>query len=282
MSGIVVPAPKVDEPLTTAEQYRAMRAVTGATHIRINVPIGCDVSARFEPILAAGLDILPLFDLPKQPSPSRYGGWIHEVLSLDWGITDVEFGNEPHVGPDTHYSPEDYALHVIAAEESLPVEGYRIWIAGEVMDCAHGRLLDYHQRIRNLVPRTAYYGVAIHPYRDPKPWWWSRYRLSGGETMNARSAEVWPGGRLAEWLVSQDAIGGLDVPLLVTEVGWRLSDKCSEQDQADNLRGEIAFWRTIPTCHGVCVYTAQGNDKSHGIFQPDWVTPRLAAKGLFT
>jgi len=293
--GLVVPAPDPQEPTPTVAQYHAAREVTEANTIRISMPVNAPLS-RIDDVLDAGLSPLILFgDKGRVLKPVEYGGWAEHVMRhcltrcqspLDrrwagqweprWG---VEPKNEPAGDVDQQYEPEDLHLLLLTAIDAVKHHGPPgtwTWLPGEIMDCSHGTLKDYGRRMVRLMgalpPKV---GWAFHPYRDPRPWWWSRFGRRGGSWIACDLNER----RLIEWLAMQRAIG-LDVPIIVTEVGWRLCEDVDEQQQRDNLRGEVAFWRTVPTCRGVCVYCAQGPDDSHGIFTPD-MTPRAAAKGLF-
>lgn len=248
-----------------------MRDVTAATHLRVNWQPGC--GDRLHLLREWGWELVVVLDLPPDGVPpfATYGLWAEELFDLHPWIRDIEGGNEPLVGPGVHYSPSDYGLLATAAGRVLHRHA-RFWLAGEVWDVVRGQERAYHRIVQRIVPSVWYHGVAVHPYRDPRPWDWA----ARGRT------------RPQEWDAIRDAVGGR--PLLVSEVGWALGQRwrpwsrpVDEQMQAEYLRGEVAFLEHAPDCEGVCVYAFIGDPPAspHGLMRgTDW-SPRPAAVDLF-
>lgn len=288
INGLVLPLPSPTDVPPTVEQLRLAREWTRANGMRLSMPVGAPLS-RIEAVLEAGYSqVLLLFgEKGRKVGPVELGGWVEHVMRYcrsypDYFLHSIELHaegpNEPSGNVDQRYEPEELHPLLLAMRDAVRhhgLPGTRLWYPAEIMDCSHGTLKDYGQRmVRLLGPLAEDEGWAVHPYRDPKPWWWSRTRLG--------SLGYWlEADREAEWLVLQHELGRLDIPILITEVGWRLSDKCTPEQQRDNLRGEVAFWRGIPTCRGMFAYTMHGPANSHGIIDEASWQPRPAATDLF-
>lgn len=168
----------------------------------------------------------------------------------------VELCNEP----SGRFTAEQYAeivrrlIPAIRAVSSTVT----ILVAAECFDFGSGRAHAFWSALKNLVPADLFDAVAIHPYRNPKPWWWSTW-----------------GSRETEW---KAVVAATRRRVFVTEVGWHATE-----DAALNLPNEIDLLRSLGA-EAICIYAMVTRPGEWGLFDDDgtatggWrLTPAAAA-----
>ena len=160
--------------------------------------------------------------------------------SCSW-VHQIEVMNEPA----SHVSASDYARLAIGVGETFHEANphAHVILAGEMANFGNGQMNPWWPEVKRLVPADLYDGVAIHPYRNPKPW----------------SFSAW-GSREAELAMVREQIG--DKALHVTETGWHLD----EPDYAANIINELDFWRITAKAASVYIYAMVGEKAK----PPDW------------
>lgn len=182
-------------------------------------------------------------------------------LAETFGLPAIEVLNEPRIMAETHggaMTPNVYAAICNAVGDEYARRGLstKVIAAGDMLqpDRKGPRPIKWWEEAWMGLNSELYYGVAVHPYREPgKP---SVSRFSSRE---------------AEFAWIHAAAGGK--PVWVTETGWRVgSGGVTEAQQADYLAQELAYCET-GGAEGVCVYAHTGE---WGLFEEPDFRPRAA------
>lgn len=267
MPGLCFPLPWPKHGLARPHSWslRTIRAI-GLGVMRINAhherPDVLDL-LRF--ISAGGVRPWPILDITAHEDDHVFELQLAGMASfaerlgrdLPW-IEHVEIENEP----SARMSVERYARLCIVVGEAMRLSNpkARIFIAAECFDFGTGKRHDYWTRLKPKVPLDLYDGVAIHPYRNPKPWSFSAF-----------------GSRAKEWEAVREAVG--DRLIAITEFGWKW-DECGEARQAENIVNELDEQREADVVASF-IYAHTGE---FGIFDEPpthdrWI-PRHAAKAV--
>lgn len=129
----------------------------------------------------------------------------------------LEVSNEP----SGRMSADQYVAMVQEVQLLVAHLGHSctVLVAAEAFDFGSGQAHAFWRDVKSQLGPIA--AVAVHPYRNPKPWSWS----------------AWSGGRRAEW----DALQAATAPRIwITEVGWH-----NGEDQAVNTENEVDLLRSL-------------------------------------
>lgn len=231
------------QPLFDGSILDLLRESTGATHLRINLdhrrgPDEClDHVAH---IRSHGFEVLPILDFDY--SGPDVTGYAQFCAAMAGHFPVVELGNEPSTMH--RMDPREYADVFMAGSSAVRASGPepQVLIACEAVK-APGKRSDYFARILRDVPRDAFDGLAIHPYRNPNPPQWSAFNSRQLETQYYRSQ-------------------ALGKPLHVTEVGWDLKNGVTPELQAEYTYQELITWQEL-AAQAVYVFAFMDEQGNH-------------------
>lgn len=284
--GIVYPTPYEGPGRQSfnATWARALKQATQADVLRVNLdPRSLMNDEIVESTRDAGFELLPIFDLDYDAQdPVAYASWA-VAMQRRHRFRWIEPGNEPWT---MHKTPaRRYMEAVIQGIEALDNEadgpGLTVaWPCDAVRPRGQRdrRWEEWWRGVMRLMPtlRYAKHAVAIHPYRGELPpessrsHWpaWAHKMPSLGLRLFGQS-----GRREGEHQLWMDLAG--QMPLLVTEVGWRRQD-VDDETNARYLRAELTFYQALGV-ELVCVY-AYGGDE-WGVMNAD-LSPRPQADAI--
>lgn len=254
MVGTCWPMSPTEWPAT--EHLLALRALGlhalrfGLHHWRANWP---ELLTR---IAGAGLRPWPILAIDVAQGAAeidRLGAFARELFTRAPWVTEVEVENEP----SGKMRPEDYAglVAAVAQAADLAKSEVRIFIAGEVFDFSSGKPHEWFRALQAVLDPSLYYGVALHPYRNPKPPSFS------------------PFGSRRDELAAIRAIVG-DKELVVSEVGWQPSSGL--EVMGDYVYEELATDQALGfTASFIYAFIGDSTDPTNaavdfGIFDGDW------------
>ena len=206
----------------------------------------------------AGLIPLPIVrasaDQDQQHERALVVAFLEELLKACPWLPAIEVENEP----SARFDVDDYInLATVVGQEVKRVNpSTKVIVAAETHDFSSGKAHDYWPKVKKALDPALYDAVAVHPYRNPKPWSFSAF-----------------GSREKEWDAIKEAVGEKEI--WITETGWK-----ANEDQHINVVNDLDYWRSLGA-KSVCIYAFVGHGNDFGLYEDTapW-TPRPAAVQL--
>lgn len=154
--------------------------------------------------------------------------------------SQVELYNEPDLGTNQQYSPEDYARHLQTAAPAAFARGIDLW--APVASNLNQRGFDFLQRVYDLTHDLPYY-VSMHRYPTGNAFDAPHDGFASREAETAKLLSIIGNRR---WMISEFGYHTAPRPRKTGRITWPIwffPWRWSEEEKADLVKQEIRWWR---------------------------------------